>query len=642
MSACVSRGWTGDAGRFGRAGTLPSLSPLLVFLRRSPSTPHTHTAFALRQQWSYWGYPYLKGWSNTTSPCGGGWEGVECDAGGRVTSLSLAARDLGGSLTPSLSAMTHLKTLNLSNNRVGAGLPEAWAGKMPALTTLALSNCTLIGAIPPSWAKSGAMPNLTVLDASLNTLSGGLPAGLADGAPKLAALALARNNLTGPLPASWGANGSFSSLEVLNLDDNKLGGGLPDAWAGLKAAKAVSLANTGVGGPLPASWAKDGALPALQVLNLAGNKLEGGLAPWATRAAFPKARGSDKGVILSPGNPSLKDARIPDGTPFLVLKALGGGRYTPCGSLPDCGAGAKDARAGEVDAPRQTLTATLELDGLDAANVTKAQQAAIAAAVSKALNKTSAKAVNVSVLGVAPLADAPALPDVVAVAKTGGRKLLQAAAPAPAAATAAPAAAAAAAPAPAAATTPSSSSSKGAQVRVAMDADKGDVDGILKALRAAAKDGSLLADLKAAGVPAAALALGSSQAARDATSRGASSGSRGLSGGAIAGIVIGVLLGLALLAALAWWLVTRHASTIGASTDPMLKTNAAYGGAGGDRSDPVAAKEDKKESKKAAKESAAAAVPAKKEGVVPYSEYRRQRLAGAAAHAVDDSPFAKK
>ena len=556
-----------------------------------------------------------------------------------MTALSLAARDLGGSLSPSLAAMTHLKTLNLSNNRVGAGLPDAWAGKMAALTTLALSNCTLIGAIPPSWAKAGAMPNLTVLDASLNTLSGGLPAGLAEGAPKLAALALARNNLTGPLPSSWGANGSFAALEVLNLDDNKLGGALPDAWAGLKAAKAVSLANTGVAGPLPPAWAKDGAFPSLQVLNLAGNKLEGGLAPWATRAAFPKARGADKGVVLSPGNSGLKDARIPDGIPFPVLKALGGGRYTPCGSLPDCGAGAKDVRVGEVDAPRQTLTATLELDGLDAANVTAPQKAAIVAAVAKALNKTSAKAANVNVVGVAPLADAPALPDVVAVAKSGGRKLLQgAAAPAPAAA--APAAAAAAAPAPAAAATPSSSS-KGAQVRVAMDADKGDVDGILKALRAAAKDGSLLADLKAAGVPASALALGSSQAARDATSRGASSGGRRLSGGAIAGIVIGVLLGLALLAALAWWLVTRRASTTGAATDPMLKTNAAYSGAGGDRSDPVA-KEDKKESKKAAKEAAAAAAPAKKEGVVPYSEYRRQRLAGAAAHAVDDSPFPNK
>ena len=584
----------------------------------APPPPPPPAAVALRQQWSYWGFPTnLKGWSNTTAPCGTpAWDGVECE-GGRVAALALPGRDLGGSLSPSLAALTSLKTLNLSNNRVGAGLPDAWAGKLPALTTLALANCTLVGPFPASWAKAGAMPNLTVLDASLNTLSGPLPAGLGEGAPRLAALALARNNFSGPLPPAWGANGSLASLEVLTLDDNKVGGGLPDGWAGLKSLKALSLANTGVGGPLPAAWAKDGAFPALQVLNLAGNKLEGGLAPWASRSAFPRARGEGKWVVLAPGNAGLKDARIPDGTPFPVLKATGGGRYVACGSLPDCGPvkGGKGeggaAKAGALDAAKQTLTATLELEGVDGANVTDAQKAAIVAAVAAAVAKT--KAANVSVAGAAPLADAPALADVTAVPRAA-RRLLQDKA------------------AGAAATQP------GAQVRVSMDAAREDVASILSALRSAARDGSLLAALKDAGLPATGLSLGSSKAALDAATSGGGGGKKGLSGGAVAGIVIGVLLGLALLAALAWWFLTQRRATAadGGKGGAMLKTNAAYGGAGADRDDAAKPPPPKKEKKAAApskKEAAAAAPsgPAKKEGVVPYSEYRRQRLAGAAA-----------
>ena len=98
---------------FKQSATLSSSSSLSSLLSLTPPAPpppkkkkrNPQTAFALRQQWGYWGFPYLKGWSNVSSPCGAGagWEGVSCDAG-RVVAVSLPDRDLGGSLSPAASA----------------------------------------------------------------------------------------------------------------------------------------------------------------------------------------------------------------------------------------------------------------------------------------------------------------------------------------------------------------------------------------------------------------------------------------------------------------------------------------------------------------------------------------------------------
>ena len=213
--------------------------------------PTTKTAFALRQQWGYWGFPYLKGWSNVSSPCGTGssWEGVSCESG-RVVAVSLPDRDLGGSLSPSLAALTAVKSLNLSSNRVGGSLPSSWGngkGSFDALASLSLTNNTLVGEIPASWGKEGALPSLAAFDAGRNTLSGSLPVawGTGGGLKKLAALSLAQNNISGPLPAEWGSsvNGSspLPALEVLVLDSNKIGGSLPASWG--------AAARGGGGGP---------------------------------------------------------------------------------------------------------------------------------------------------------------------------------------------------------------------------------------------------------------------------------------------------------------------------------------------------------------------------------------------------------
>ena len=82
------------------------------------------------------------------------------------------------------------------------------AGVLTNLSTVALSNNQLTGPLPESWGENGNLPGLQSLDVSAN-------------------------NLSGPLPSVWGHNNSFMLLTNLNLANNTLSGGLPAAWANL-------------------------------------------------------------------------------------------------------------------------------------------------------------------------------------------------------------------------------------------------------------------------------------------------------------------------------------------------------------------------------------------------------------------------
>lgn len=65
---------------------------------------------------------------------------------------------------------------------------------------------TNAGPLPASWATPGAFPSLTTL-------------------------IMSANNLSGPLPPEWGANGTtFVKLRKLDLRQNGFSGYLPDAW----------------------------------------------------------------------------------------------------------------------------------------------------------------------------------------------------------------------------------------------------------------------------------------------------------------------------------------------------------------------------------------------------------------------------
>lgn len=599
---------------------LPPLAFGPLNLTLSPS--YHHSAWALKQVYEYLGNPpSLDHWSNDTDakPCGGGkrWAGVSCSKG-RVTELDLRGRGLDGTLAPGLAAAGALKKLNLSGNALAGELPSAWgsAGGFEALTSVSLADNKLGGDLPALWAARGALPGLYLLDLSGNNLTGTLPEawGAPGVFPRLSVLGLRANALAGGLPAQWALNGSLPSLEVLVLDGNRLDGELPAEWggatSGLARLKLLSAASNGLTGPLPESWGAPEALPALQVLNLANNSLAGALpAAWASRGAFRAARGPGGGVVLAPGNAGL-NGTLPAGSPLKVLKSLGGGRVERCGVLPGCEAPpAELAKGGEVTGSGpQTLTTTLVVKG-DAAGVgawSDGAKAALADAVTKAVGKDAVGPATVT--AVSDLAASVARPDVEVAPTT---------APAPA-------------PSPPsrrllAATNPLA----GSQAVITLDTPDADsAKRAVKALRGAVRDGSLLKAVQGAGLSGATGLSLDGEGVIDSSVDGGAIGSseKRLSGGAVAGIVIGTLLGLGLLAALGWWLWSRGVFDRCRERCALHRRRAVGGGRGG--GDDAAKAE---AGTAAAPPKGKAAAVAEEKTDVPYTEYRKQRLEGAAS-----------
>ena len=108
-----------------------------------------------------------------------------------------------------------------------------------SITTVLPANCT-----SGTWQSLGGLASLTRL-----TLTGQLP----------------------DLPDTWAANGSFLSLQHLNLSNSQLAGtqplswGQPGAWSNLSQ---LLLDYTAISGSLPSSWGAPSAFPKVSFLGL--------------------------------------------------------------------------------------------------------------------------------------------------------------------------------------------------------------------------------------------------------------------------------------------------------------------------------------------------------------------------------------
>lgn len=178
------------------------------------------------------------GWLGPGSECR--WHGVVCDAAeAAVVELRLSSNRLAGGIAPELANLSRLRVLDLRSN-------------------------ALEGAIP---AELGQISSLEVLDLAYNGLSGEIPRGLGR-LGGLRVLSLERNALTG-VPAGFGR---LTSLTSLNLSFNPIGE-LPDDVAQLARLRSLRL----VDGRLPEIPAAVFALRSLEVLDLSGNPMAGGL-----------------------------------------------------------------------------------------------------------------------------------------------------------------------------------------------------------------------------------------------------------------------------------------------------------------------------------------------------------------------------
>ena len=94
----------------------------------------------------------------------------------------------------------------------------------------------------------------------------------------LSTVALNNNQLTGPLPESWGENANLPGLQSLDVSANNLSGSLPAVWGhnnSFTLLTNLNLANNTLSGGLPADWANAGRFPALQQLEVQYNQLSG-------------------------------------------------------------------------------------------------------------------------------------------------------------------------------------------------------------------------------------------------------------------------------------------------------------------------------------------------------------------------------
>ncbi|ESQ48162.1 hypothetical protein EUTSA_v10022092mg [Eutrema salsugineum] len=164
------------------------------------------------------GSAFFSTWDFTVpDPCSS-FSGLTCNSLGRVAALSLGP-NLSGSLSPSISNLTHLNQLILYPGLVTGPLPPRF-DSLPLLRVISLTRNRLTGPIPVSFSS---LSNLHTLDLSYNQLSGSLPPFLTT-LPRLKVLVLASNRFSQNLkPLS-------SPLFHFDLKMNQLSGELPPAF----------------------------------------------------------------------------------------------------------------------------------------------------------------------------------------------------------------------------------------------------------------------------------------------------------------------------------------------------------------------------------------------------------------------------
>jgi len=167
------------------------------------------------------------------------WKCVTCDANQVVTGLFLAHNHMSGTVPASLTWISSLQTLDVSQNAHLAGTLPASLGGSAALQTLAFNSTQISGTLPAALSRADNLRSVMAMGARL---SGTIPA-----MASLRTLMLQRqlgSRISGTLPASrW-------PLEAFHLANNRLSGTLPDSIS----TTIVDLDANAFTGGLPTSY----------------------------------------------------------------------------------------------------------------------------------------------------------------------------------------------------------------------------------------------------------------------------------------------------------------------------------------------------------------------------------------------------
>ncbi|XP_027112548.1 protein STRUBBELIG-RECEPTOR FAMILY 7-like [Coffea arabica] len=244
-------------------------------------------------------YSCLGSWNFSNDPCSIPRAYFSCGllcSGNRVTQLTLDPADYAGTLTPLISKLTQLLTLDLSTNKFSGPIPQlysltnlqtlvlrfnSFSGTVPpsltalkSLETVDLSHNYLSGSLPNSWSSIGSLRRL---DLSYNKLTGSLP----KLPPNLIELAIKANYLSGPLYRT--SFQGLTQLEVVELSENSFSGTLEAWFFLLPALQQVDLANNSF--TRVDIWKPKNGNSDLVAVDLGFNRIEGYLS--VNFAAYP-------------------------------------------------------------------------------------------------------------------------------------------------------------------------------------------------------------------------------------------------------------------------------------------------------------------------------------------------------------------
>ncbi|KAL5977463.1 hypothetical protein ACLOJK_021810 [Asimina triloba] len=204
--------------------------------------------------------------------------------------LSLSQNSLHGSVPKELGGLAVLEQLDLSYNHLGGQIPQEIGG-LTSLSILDLCCNDLQGPLP---STVGRLFSLQKMDLSCNQLGGSMPSDIGH-LKSLVLMDLSHNLLSGPIPESFSRLeelgyllleenpintriplflGALEKLTVVSLSGCKLHGQIPASFCSLTQLTALSLDRNELTGLIPQNL---GALPHLRQLNLSQNRLSGEL-----------------------------------------------------------------------------------------------------------------------------------------------------------------------------------------------------------------------------------------------------------------------------------------------------------------------------------------------------------------------------
>ncbi|KAJ4730208.1 Leucine-rich receptor-like protein kinase family protein [Melia azedarach] len=178
---------------------------------------------------------------------------------------------------PSMLRWRHLLMIDLSSNRLQGSLPVP----PPSTTNYFVSRNMLVGAISPLFCN---ITYLQALDLSHNNLSGILPPCLGYFSSSLEILNLGNNKFHGTIPLTFPRG---NRLRMIDLSQNQFQGQLPRSLVNCTMIEFLMLGNNHIHDVFP-HWL--GSLPDLMVLSLQYNKFHGGIGSNATKFDFPNLR----------------------------------------------------------------------------------------------------------------------------------------------------------------------------------------------------------------------------------------------------------------------------------------------------------------------------------------------------------------